>query len=145
MYKTLFTICIAATVVCGLVLTSQTLSKSSIQDRSSSITKSDDLREHVPYMFLFQHLSQLRKQADKQRRLGKDGSGFQRRFQNAFVINDEQFQKINEVAVHCESEVEEFDRKAKTITEEFWAQYPPGKVPEGVVIPPPPVELTALQ
>lgn len=145
MYKTLFAFCIGATVICGLALTNQTLSKNKVQDHSSAVSRSDGLAGHLPYMFLFQHLNQLSEQANNQRRLGKDGSGFQRRFKNAFDIDDEQFEKINEIALQCESETAELDKKAKAITEAFWAQYPPGKVPEGVIIPPPPAELIALQ
>lgn len=94
---------------------------------------------------LFQHLKQLRKQAAKEERLGKVGSGFQRRFKDTFAIRDDQFEKINQIALQCDSEVEELDGRAKAITEAFWAQHPPGKVPEGAVIPPPPPELKALQ
>ena len=125
--KSFATVLPAITAVCAFTFSGLTHSEVNKNQVAPAVQRATDLPEHVPYMFLFQHLNQLRKQADKQKALGKDGSGFQRRFKSVFVISDEQFEKINEVALHCESEVEELDGKAKVITEAFWKQYPPGK------------------
>lgn len=101
--------------------------------------------DRVLYNFLFRHLGHLKKQADKHQRLGKDGSGFQRRFKNVLVIDDDQFESLNKIALNCEAEVAKIDKRAEAIIDAFRTQYPSGEIPEGVVIPPPPPELLALQ
>lgn len=143
--KSVLTICITVVAMCALALNSRTLSKSSSQNNPSSISTTAEFPAHVPYVFLIQHVNRIRKQGDNLYRQGKDGSGFQRRLKNALDVNDDEFHMINEVALHCESEVEKLDRKAAAITEAFRVQYPPGRVPEGVIIPPPPAELIVLQ
>jgi hypothetical protein len=150
MYQKAFLTLLITVVAVFALADNRTLSES---NNSSSISKTvpapslatREYPEHVPYMFLLEHVNRIRKQGDKLNRQGKDGSGFQRRLKNALDLNDQEFQSIDEIASHCESEVEQLDKKAAEIIAAFRLQYPPGKVPEGVIIPPPPAELLGLQ
>jgi hypothetical protein len=138
MSKKFFLIIFAAGVaVWGLTLNGQTHFKDTSVQRASPVAKqTDELPEHVTYIFLFKHLTHLKKLANKHKAQGKDGSGFERRFKEEWVMDDSQFDKLNEIALSCESDVAVLDKKAQKIIEAFRATYPAGKVPEGVTIPP---------
>jgi hypothetical protein len=144
--KPVLALFITVIAVCALA-DNRTLSKSSNTSQAVpvSLSATREFPAHVPYLFLFEYVNQIRKQTDNLYRQGKDGSGFQRRLKSALDVNDQEFQLIDETASHCASEVELLDKKAAEITKAFRAQYPPGKVPEGVIIPPPPTELISLQ
>lgn len=124
---------------------SAAIKPSSDQGSNASKERFSNIPTHRPYLFLFEHINRLKTQAENVRRQGKDGSGFQRRFKNVLKVDDRQFQSLEEIAQHCQSETALLDQQAKVITDEFRKKYPPGVVPEGVVIPPPPPELSALQ
>ncbi len=141
--------CAGLMLVCVLVLTSQRQRKvDGTRSTHASLRGqllADETVDHVPYMFLFRHLAHLNAQAEKQRQAGKNGAGFRRRFAKRLLIDDDQFEVLNEIALSCEQEVTKLDKQAAAIIKSFRARYPEGEVPEGVVIPPPPVELIKLQ
>lgn len=146
--KSLLAISLAVLVVCALVLGGGMPSRANNARVAHNATAQQErvqVPEHVPYMFLFRHLNNLNKQAEKHNREGKDGSKFHSRFKKVLAIDEDQYGVINEIAVSCDSELAELDKKAQVIIEAFRARYPEGDVPEGVIIPPPPAELTALQ
>ena len=149
MYKKAFLTLLITVVAVFALADNRTLSESSSSSIRKTIPASSlatrEFPEHVPYLFLLEHVNRIRKQGDNLNRQGKDGSGFQRRLKNALDVNDQEFQSIDEIASHCESEVEQLDKKAAEIIAAFRQQYPPGRVPEGVIIPPPPAELLGLQ
>jgi hypothetical protein len=60
-------------------------------------------------------------------------------------LDYEQARILNEIAAACVRELEQQDRKAIAVIEKFRAQFPGGRVPKGVTLPPPPPELTAMQ
>jgi hypothetical protein len=137
--KAVLALLITVVAVCALA-DNRTLSKSSNTGKTvpASLSATPEFPAHVPYVFLFEHFNRIRKQGDNLSRQGKNGSGFQRRLKDAFDLNDQDFQLIDDIASHWESEVEQLDKKAAEIIKAFRVQYPPGKVPEGVIIPPPP-------
>ena len=145
--KSILAVCIVSALMFGLAINRGTLSESrgetTRQESGPGIAKSREVPTHLPYLFLFEHLNRIRTQAEDMRRQGKDGSGFQRRFKKN--LNDRQFNSLDAIAEHCKSEIVLFDQQAKVITDEFRKKYPPGVVPQGVIIPPPPDELIALQ
>jgi hypothetical protein len=103
------------------------------------------LPEHIAYSFLFHRISNLKQQADLLRDQGRDGSGFRRRFIKQFALDEDQFEKISEIATDTEAIVAGLDKKADDIIDEFRKRFPEGRLPPGVVPPPPPAELFALQ
>lgn len=142
--KRFLVLCLTAVAVCGLVLQGRTKSET-YRSAAPLVAQRVEKLDPAFYTSLFRHLNHLQKQADSFRKLGKDGSGFQKRFQRMLVLDDDQFKHLDQIAHDWESEVAELDKKAATIVEAFYVRYPPGKVPEGVIIPPPPSELLELE
>lgn len=143
---------LAAGIVCAitiaLAITRGTQSQSRAETTPPTISdqaKSGYLPPHLPYLFMFEHLNRIRAQAEDMKKHGKDGSGFQRRFRDRLNVDDQQFRSLDQIAEQVHAETARLDREAHVITEEFHKKYPPGAVPEGVIIPPPPLKLLALQ
>ena len=90
-------------------------------------------------------MAHLNKLAREQQQKGKDGSGFQRRFQRVLDIDDEQFKPVNDIALSAISKIDKLDQQAKLIVDAFKERYPDGVLPEGKMSPPPPAELAVLQ
>ena|SRR5437588_4888386 len=101
--------------------------------------------EHVPYMFLFHHLSFLKQKAEEFEKLGKGKSILLQRFREDAGLNDAQFQQLLLVALDCERRVAEQDKKAMVIINRMKAPYPDGKLPAGEAPPPLPPELITMQ
>ena len=146
--KSLLSTSLAALLVCVLIMSwgiqSQTINVPITQNEVIQQER-EQIPEYVPYMFLFRHLRNLDKQAEKHNRKGKDASKFHSRFKKVLAIDEDQYEVINKIAISCDAEVADLDKKAQVIIEEFRSLYPEGDVPEGVVIPSPPAELIALQ
>ena len=147
--KSIFAACIVGAIAFPLILNRTTRSENKLEPQQASgqasLERFSNVPAHIPYLFLFEHMNRLRSQAEKVKRQGQDGSGFQRRFQKVLNVDDVQFQSLDAIARHCQSETALLDQQAQAIVDEFRKKYPPGVVPEGVVIPPPPPELAALQ
>ena len=90
------------------------------------------VQEFVPYMFLFQHLANV-----------KDNPSVIGEFQRKSKLPDSEFKKLIQVASDYHDEVSAFDAQAQVIIDNYHAQYPPGNLSE--VPPPPPQELLDLQ
>jgi hypothetical protein len=67
------------------------------------------------------------------------------RFQAKAGLNSGQLQALTSIAVNNERELKRLDEKAEAIIAAFHAQYPPGRLPSGVVPPPLPQEINVLQ
>lgn len=145
--KSLLTISLVVISVCAVAFGGRISGRAGKANVTQDVTvaREQGLPEHVPYIFLFEHLRHLKKKSDEFKNQGKDGSGFQRRFKKTLVIDDDQFARLEEIALSLEPELEAVDKKAEKVIKEFKKTYPEGVVPPGTVIPPPPAELTALQ
>lgn len=142
--QSLLIACVAGVIVCALTFGGRARSQKN-NHQANPPAAADEIPEHVSYLFLFRHLAHLQKLAEEHRDQGKDGSGFRRRYQQALVVDDDQFETVNETALSCASELEKLDEKARVIVEAFKARYPDGSLPEGEMAPPPPAELLSLQ
>lgn len=60
-------------------------------------------------------------------------------------MNDEEARKLNEIAVACVEQVSKQDARALVVIQKFQSQFPGGRVPAGMKLPPPPPELMELQ
>lgn len=143
---------LAAGIVCAIAIVLVINRGTSSQSRAeitppttSDHAKSRYVPPHLPYLFMFEHLNRIRAQAEDMKKHGKDGSGFQQRFKEKIKVNDQQFRSLDQIAEQVHAETARLDQDAQVITEEFHKKYPPGAVPEGVIIPPPPPKLLALQ
>ena len=91
------------------------------------------LPEHVRYYFLFRHLSVIKETPA--------AAGFQAKA----GLNSGQLQALTSIAINNERELKRLDEKAEAIIAAFHEQYPPGRLPHGIVPPAPPNEINVLQ
>lgn len=143
--KPLLAICILAIAVFVIVSVGRTQSKSHTALQVNPTVAPQELPEHVPYGFLFHHLKILKEKTEELEREGKGKSALLLRFQEKTALNDDQFQELLRVALDCEREVAEQDRKAEAIIQKMRARYPDGRVPAGEAPPPLPPELLTMQ
>ena len=96
--------------------------------------KEIQLPGYVPYMFLFQHLANIKDNASQVQELhGRSG------------LSNEQFGKLMLTAAKYQRDVSELDAQAKIIIDDFHAKYPHGRLPDGIGPPQAPQELNDLQ
>lgn len=97
-------------------------------------------------MFLFHHLKVIKEQGEENERRGKDKSVLLARFYEKASLDENRGQMLLNVALQCERELEELDRKAQLIINDFRARHFPDGVYRGQgELPPPPPELAAMQ
>lgn len=60
-------------------------------------------------------------------------------------LNSEEARLLDEIASTCVQQVSQQDHEALAVIEKFRAQFPDGRVPKGIKLPPPPPELKAMQ
>jgi len=101
--------------------------------------------EHVPYMFLLKHHYFNLQKADELAQQGKDDSQYRLMFKRRAGLSDAEAQAFDQITRDCNQELAQQDAKAQAVIAEFRKQYPVGKLPEGVMLPPPPPELSQLQ
>lgn len=142
--KSLLAVCVTGLVLCALVFSGPARSQKN-NPQAGTPAVGNDVPDQVSYLFLFRHMTHLEKLAKEQRKKGKDGSGFQRRFQQVLDIDEEQYKAVKDIALSTTSEIDRLDQQAKVIVEAFKERYPDGALPEGLPVPPPPAELAALQ
>ena len=142
--KSLLAACVAGLVLCALVFNGPARSQKN-SPQAAPPAAATEIPDQVSYLFLFRHLAHLQKLAKEQQKKGKDGSGFQRRFQLVLDIDEEQYKAVNDIALSTTSEIDKLDQQARVIVEAFKERYPDGALPEGLPAPPPPAELAALQ
>jgi len=143
--KPLLAICILAIAICVIVSVSQTQSKSHAALKINPTAARQEVPEHIQYGFLFHHLKILKEKTEELEREGKGRSALLLRLQEKTALSSDQFQELLEVALDCEREVTEQDRKAEEIIQKMRAGYPDGKVPVGEAPPPLPPELLTMQ
>lgn len=78
-------------------------------------------------------------------REGEKGDSLRGYVKDQASLSDEEAEKLDEIAATCVEEVSRQDAKAIAVIQTFQSQFPGGKIPAGVKIPPPSKELKALQ
>jgi len=101
--------------------------------------------EQVIYSAFFHFVVDLQKEATDLANEGKKGDTLRRYIQTQSGLTDEEARKLNEIAVACVEQISQQDARALIIIQKFQTQFPGGKVPAGIKLPPPPPELTELQ
>lgn len=99
----------------------------------------------VVYSALFHHVADVIQQADETQRQGKDASSLRSMFQEKASLSEAQARVLDTVATGCVREVAVQDARAQQISNEFRLRFPPGRLPPGVKLPPPPPELSQMQ
>jgi hypothetical protein len=100
---------------------------------------------HVVYSALFHHVVDVMHEADEMQRQGKDTSPLRSFFQRKADLNEFQARLLDTVADECVRQLDVQDARAQLIINDFKKRFPPGKLPTGVTLPPPPPELTQMQ
>lgn len=101
--------------------------------------------EAVIYSILFHYVVDVKAQAEEVARSGKDASSLSSHFRRAANLDDRQARILDEIATEVVREVESQNGKAREAIDKFKSQFPGGKVPKGVKLPPPPPELREMQ
>src|SRR6266850_4641496 len=78
-------------------------------------------------------------------RQGKDTTALRSFFQHKANLSEFQARILDTVAAECVRQVDAQDARAQQIISAFRLRFPPGKLPKGVKLPPPPPELTQMQ
>ena len=140
------TICFAVLVASSVLILGHTSRKTgTAQAHKVAQQPTEELPEHIPYMFFFDHHHFNLKKAAELRSKGKDGSRYQLMFKQKAGLSDEQAEALDQITLDYAQELEQQDAKAQIVINEFQARYPPGKLPPGVTLPPPPPELAIMQ
>lgn len=100
---------------------------------------------HVVYSALFHHVVAVRQQAEAEERQGKDARGLRSIFREKADLSEVQARLLDGIATDCVLVVAAQDARAQVIISAFKARFPPGRLPRGVKLPPPPTELTEMQ
>ena len=87
----------------------------------------------------------MKEQADEAERQGKDASSLHSIFRKKADLSEAQARTLDAIATECVREVAAQDARAQIIINAFKARFPPGKLPAGVKLPPPPPELRQMQ
>ena len=107
--------------------------------------KSPEIPQAVIYSILFHYVLDVKAQAAEAAHSGKDPSHLKSYFRYVANLDAQQADALNRIAAECLSEVEKQDKKAREVINKFKTQFPGGKVPKRVQLPPPPPELKEMQ
>lgn len=99
----------------------------------------------VVYSALFHHILAVKEQAEEVESRGKDASSLRALFRDKASLSDRQADDLDRIAADCVREVAAQDTRAQQIINAFKARFPPGRLPAGVKLPPPPPELKQMQ
>ena len=99
----------------------------------------------VVYSALFHHVVAVKEQAEAEERQGKDASSLRSLFREKADLSEVQAHLLTAIATDCVREVAVQDARAQEIINAFRLRFPPGKLPIGVKLPPPPPELAQMQ
>jgi hypothetical protein len=99
----------------------------------------------IAYRHVFRQAAAFKKAADEADKQGKSGASYRAFFKNKAELKEEQARALDDIAVQCDQEIGELDRKAKAIVAAVRAQYPGGQLPHGQKPPAPDPELKRLR
>jgi hypothetical protein len=99
----------------------------------------------VVYSALFHHVVAVKQQAEAEERQGKDARSLRSMFREKADLSDVQAHLLDAIATDCVREVAAQDARAQVIISAFKVRFPPGRLPPGVKLPPPPPELKQMQ
>lgn len=135
----------SAVVLVGLLGVGMMATPKAISLQQPAATPHPRPPEQVVYSAFFHFVVDLQKEAAQLEDEGKKGDTLRSYIQTQSGLNDEEARKLNEIAVACVEQVSQQDARALLVIQKFQTQFPGGKVPAGVKLPPPPPELTELQ
>lgn len=135
----------SAVVLVGLLAVGMMATTKPIPPRQAASPPDSRPPEQVVYSAFFHFVVDLQKEAADLESEGKKSDTLRSYIQTQSGLNDEEARKLNEIAVACVEHVSQQDARALIVIQKFQTQFPGGKVPAGMKLPPPPPELTELQ
>jgi hypothetical protein len=118
---------------------------SGAQKVGEGVISSPKPRAAVVYGGFFQLVVDLQKHASELESDGANSDSVRGYVQTEVNLSDNDMAKVNDVAARCVELVAQQDNKALAVIQEFKSQFPGGRIPKGVHLPPPPSELKTLQ
>ena len=101
--------------------------------------------EVASYYMLFRHVRSVKEFADETVQKGEDVSFLRSYFTYMAGLDRQQSQTLETIAIETLAQVAEQDARAQTIIDEYDRQFPGGKIPSNIKMPPPPPQLKILQ
>lgn len=102
-------------------------------------------RAAVVYSSFFYLVVDLEKKASELESEGAKGDSLRSYVQTQANLNDDEARKLKAVAAACVEQIARQDAKALEVIQRLQSQFPGGRIPKGVKLPPPPPELRILQ
>ncbi len=100
--------------------------------------------DHVIYGLLFERVVSVKKKIRELQGQGRIARKPTYALQKEAQLSEAQAEALEGIAFACREEVARQDEKAKTSISAYRAQFPNGKIPDGVTPPPPPPELKVM-
>lgn len=137
--------CAAIALVSTFGIGMNTLSKQEHPGHPQTATQAEHtVPDHIVYGFVIRKVSIITNKTKELRASGRIGQKPYFAMQKDANLNDVQAKILESIASACQQEIERQDEKAKVIIEAFRSQFPEGKIPEGMTLPPPPPELKLM-
>jgi hypothetical protein len=136
--------CIAALVAAAIFLWTPA-PKAALPQAQEQAQKTSTPPPQVVYSALFHHVIAVKEQAEAEESQGKDASSLRSVFREKADLSEVQAHLLSVIAVDCVREVAAQDARAQVIISAFKVRFPPGRLPPGVKLPPPPPELKLMQ
>ncbi len=137
--------CVAVVLVSPVSIRMNTLSRQTPHGHVPVLAQAEDgVPDHVVYGFIFRKVSLITNKTKELRALGRISSKPYFALQKEAGLSEAQAKILEATAAASEQEVRRQDEKAQVIIERFRAQFPDGKIPRGVTLPPPPPELKLM-
>jgi hypothetical protein len=111
---------------------------------NSSLNKDATVPEFVVYGFLFRKVARLSKKTQELRSQGKISEKAYHPLKNEAALSEAQSIALEAISADCEQALAQQDEKAKKIIQAFRERFPPGELPKGTRLPPPPPELITM-
>lgn len=119
------------------------MSVTSQSQNNGNIQSSNDPSELMMYRHVFSHIALLKKEGDESAAKGEDGAKVKGLYKHAAQLSDQQAELLEAIALDCQRNVEQQDKKAFKIIDAFKEKLKTLKSSD--TRPSPPSELGVLQ
>lgn len=137
--------CVTVVLVSAFGISIKPLNQQTPHDHSLMSAQAESVvPDHIVYGFVFRKVSVITNKTKELRALGRIGPKPYFALQKEAALSEAQAKLLEAIAAACEQEVKHQDEKARVIIEAFRAQFPDGRIPQGMTLPPPPPELKLM-
>lgn len=115
------------------------------QPDNAAQSQAAEVPKHIIYGILFRERAKLNQKAHEKEVKGEDGSPLRKYHKDKLKLDDAQSAVLDNIADETNRKVALVDKKALKIIEAERSRHPGGKLKDGELPPPPPLELKTLQ